>query len=380
MKKSFFLVIICSVLPFITQAQYELDYTSNSYRYLIGRIEAPYMNKYKDYYFYDSLALSLGITSSTNVIFKNHKGEDQLSRYIKKEYDELGRLTKSEMMGKTWNNIRSASYNTLGVVETRSNHSYSKREYNSKNEILSSYYESFNKNGKIYFARLTKYSYTTNGKLKTILTNQTKDTSILYPTVKYYYQNDTGSIIKRESFNKKGELTHTSVYDCNLTNFSSSKPKDSSVICNNIATDDRGFTYKTYINKTDKYEIKSVYTYDPQNVMVAYNKYSFYNNQQHLLSSYEKTKDSVIYKKYVYNKNFKKVKYFTTQKSTLNDSSKIIFTEKKEYFKNPKKTYTSIETYSYYSNGLLRQKMYETRNWKNKIHSKGRSVFHYNYY
>jgi hypothetical protein len=377
MKKNALILIISLILPFSIHAQFELMYYSNP-KYFMGDITTPTSYKYKDYYSYDSLALELQLSSSSVTTLTAKKSKEKLLKYTNKKYDELGRLIHHSQYGENWNYKKSSSYEKQGVVITRSDNYYSERVYNSNNRIVRNYYENYNARGKKTYARLTKYTYQ-NNKIMLMESSYKGDTQILYPTAKYFYQNDTGLLYKKEKY-KKGILEHTTLYDCNLVTASKTKSKDSSTFCNNVSTDDRGYTYKTFINQTDKYEIKSIYTYNPANKLIAFNKYSLHDNQQHLIYSYELTKDTIFYKTFRYNKKFSKLKYAAVQKSLRNNTGKTIFTEKVEHFGNSKKKYTSIAVYSYFKNGLIKQSMFESRNWNDKIRKKSRKVYSYSFF
>jgi hypothetical protein len=326
----------------------------------------------------DTLARNHEVKEKVEIIEQSNRGENKLIRSTQVVYDEQGRKVKTYRTSQYGNYSTESDYATKNKIISKSSYSYSERRYNDSSQIISNLYVIKKKDGTTQSMRLSKSEYNHHGKLTSMQTSyKKKDTTLMRYRLKRYYRSDSGELTKIEYFNK-GKISHTYVYDCDLTNQKAPPKKDSTRVCKNEATDDRGYTYYTSFSENQNRLYKTTHVYDPKNKLVESSQYIIKDGQELPFNIYRVNNDSSYNVSYQYNSNLKKVTR-TISRTNLYNPDKTISNSQIKITKKGKTDLHYIY-FKYYKNGLMKESFDEFINHKSKVKRSFKQRFYYSFF
>lgn len=326
----------------------------------------------------DTLARNHQVKEKVEITEQRKRGDYKLSYSTQVIYDEQGRKTKTYRTSQYGSYSSEYDYTTKNKIISNSNFYYSERTYNDSSQIISNLYVFKKKDGKTQSMRLSKSEYNNHGKLTSMqYSYKKKDTMHMRYQLKRYYLNDSGELIKVEYFNN-GKISHTYVYDCDLTNQKAPPKKDSTRVCKNEATDDRGYTYHTSFSENQNRLYKTTRVYDPKNKLVESSQYLIKDGQELPYNIYKINRDSSFNISYQYNSSLKKVIRTISRTNLFNPDQTISNTQ----IKITKKGKTDLHYiyYKYYKNGLIKESFDELINHKGKVKRSYKQRFYYTFF
>ena len=375
MKKILFFIFS---LPLLTNAQY-LYYNKMNLYYNGTNYENYSKIKFKDYYSYDSIMLVHKVKSVSKIVYTTKNNQEFLKSHRINSYDSLARAINTRQYSSKYSYTDNSVYNdSAKTIVRKGNRNYSENRYNENNNLVYQFYEYRKRNNKVYLRGLSRYHFNDSGKILLRESNFKKDTFKIFPNAKYYYQNDTGQLEKKEYY-KKGKLSKTYIYDCGYMPKIKPISKDSAYLCNNKTMDADGSITYTYINFSQGMQIKEVYKYNASKQLINRFSYVLKDDKELLTEMMVKSKDTILVKSIKYNKSYKKIKTTSEQINVMNSKGKVYLSQLSYQIKN-NKPYTSLTVYDYLANGLLRQTMSENHNSKGKLIFKERCVYSYEYF
>lgn len=327
----------------------------------------------------DTLLRDLGVKEKVQVETESTKNKVRLIRQKKEVFDHFGRIIEFRNISKYGDWFHEADYTQKNKRITKSNHAYSETIRNDHNRIIKSYNVYFKRNGKISSQRLNTYTYKYDKWIIASYTNtSSKDTLEMELKQKYFYDNDTGAIIKRELY-KKGKLNYTYVYDCSLADAVARPKKDSTRVCQNEATDDRGYTYYTRFSYKDSRTYKSVSVKNQKNQLVESYMYIIQGDQELPTYIFRKSDDSSYTERINYSNNLKRKKsrfISTIYKNKKGQMERIV---DQFYFKDKLKS-TNYSFFTYNNKGLIKSSSQEAISAKGKVTFHHSSNYYYSYF
>jgi|GEM_PF-3566867 len=329
-------------------------------------------------YNYDTLLVANNIQTKLKQTEYIHKGKPYELYVQERKYDSLGRNVSSISNSKNEQPyITTHQYlpqSNITIITNGDNYiTYREAKFDNQENIISNYYVRKKKNkikSQCYYA----YVYTENNKAIAQYYTPKKDTSVQYIMYKRYYENDTGQLMKAEHY-RKNKIFFTQIYECDL--LKEVKPgKDSSKICINKGTDDRGYTYTTNYTYNHNQTFKHVSITNPEKKLVSYKQY-FVNNKMEEIEMYSMvySKDSNIYKRLFYNRKYTKLKASDIQVTHFTEDKKIAF-KKQSYVKHGKER-QRVSYFKYYENGLVKSAITEFINRKGRRAEMHKERFYY---
>ncbi len=329
----------------------------------------------EQYYMVDSMARALGIQDKVVTREYYKRGKRRLSYKTVRGYDNKGRLIKTQYTSPRYAYHSTSDYSVPQRITTRHSGYFKQSVYNDSNRLVSTYTRYNRKNNKLRSHYLTRYTYIGMRKNTTMhYSAKRKDTGVMRLSYRRYYQNDTGELVKMEYY-RKGKVSHTYLYDCNLSQKKLPK-KNQSTICQNRATDDRGYTFITTFSRHENRTIKRVSVFNAHNKLVERTEHVVLEPGEKLISRYVRGKDSASTVYYRYSSNYSKVKGVHSRTLYYNRKNQVsrihLIVRRKGKVHSERNTY-----FKYYSDGLIRESTNVRLNKKGKI--KGKSINSYYY-
>jgi len=328
----------------------------------------------------DTLVKHLGVQTKCLVNTQTKKSNISIKEKQTVIYDPFGRIIEKSNITKRGNWFHKVDYTQKNKTIRETKYSYAITERNDSNRTIRNYSEYRNKKGKVKQQYLNTNTYT-YGKWRTasFVNKSKKDTSEMLIKTKYYYSGDTGDLIKKELY-KKGKLNYTYVYDCSLAEKIAQPKKDSTRVCQNKATDDRGYTYYTSYSYKENRTFKTVSVTNAEKKLIEYYRYIVIDGKELPTYIYKNTKDSSFSQNIYYSKNLKKKKHYYTNTAYKDKRGRTIRVVSLSYNKY-KTVSTHYQYYKYNSNGLMKSSSYEHINSKNgKIYFQGSSDYYYTFF